>query len=33
MFMTWEEIINNPLLQNLTFKIETNKYGLPIGME
>lgn len=25
--MTWEEIINNPLLQNLPFKIETNKFG------
>jgi Uma2 family endonuclease len=25
--MTWDEIINNPLLRNLPFKIETNKYG------
>lgn len=25
--MTWDEIINNPLLQNLPFKIETNKFG------
>jgi Uma2 family endonuclease len=25
--MTWDEIINDPLLQNLPFKIETNKFG------
>ncbi|NOT62769.1 MAG: Uma2 family endonuclease [Acidobacteria bacterium] len=25
--MTWDEIINNPLLQDLPFKIETNKFG------
>jgi Uma2 family endonuclease len=25
--MTWEEILNNPALQNLPFKIETNKFG------
>jgi len=25
--MTWDEIINNPLLQNLPFKIETNRFG------
>ncbi|MCI0523736.1 MAG: Uma2 family endonuclease [Acidobacteria bacterium] len=25
--MTWEEIINDPLLQNLPFKIETNRFG------
>ncbi len=25
--MTWDEIINNPILQNLPFKIETNKFG------
>ena len=25
--MTWEEIINDPMLQNLPFKIETNRFG------
>ena len=25
--MTWEEIINDPTLQNLPFKIETNRFG------
>lgn len=25
--MTWDEIINNPILQDLPFKIETNKFG------
>ncbi|MGE0129956.1 MAG: Uma2 family endonuclease [Blastocatellales bacterium] len=25
--MTWDEIINDPLLQNLPFKIETNRFG------
>ncbi len=25
--MTWDEIINNPILQNLPFKIETNRFG------
>ena len=25
--MTWREIIRNPLLRNLPFKIETNKFG------
>ena len=25
--MEWSEVINNPLLQNLPFKIELNKYG------
>ncbi|MGH9850631.1 MAG: Uma2 family endonuclease [Blastocatellia bacterium] len=25
--MTWDEIINDPLLQDLPFKIETNKFG------
>lgn len=25
--MTWDEIINNPLLRDLPFKIETNKFG------
>jgi Uma2 family endonuclease len=25
--MTWDEIINNPILQGLPFKIETNKFG------
>lgn len=25
--MTWDEIINNPFLKDLPFKIETNKYG------
>jgi Uma2 family endonuclease len=25
--MTWDEIVNNPLLQDLPFKIETNKFG------
>ncbi len=25
--MTWNEIINDPTLQNLPFKIETNKFG------
>ncbi len=25
--MTWDEVINDPLLQNLPFKIELNKYG------
>jgi Uma2 family endonuclease len=27
MNMEWAEVINNPLLQNLPFKIELNKYG------
>jgi len=25
--MTWDEVINDPTLQNLPFKIELNKYG------
>jgi len=25
--VTWDEIINDPTLQNLPFKIETNKFG------
>lgn len=25
--MTWDEIINNPFLKDLPFKIETNKFG------
>lgn len=25
--MTWDEILNNPLLRDLPFKIETNKFG------
>ncbi len=25
--MEWSEVINNPLLQNLPFKIELNKFG------
>jgi Uma2 family endonuclease len=25
--MTWDKIINDPLLQNLPYKIETNKFG------
>jgi Uma2 family endonuclease len=25
--MTWDEIVNNPLLQDLPFKIETNGFG------
>jgi len=25
--MSWSEILNNPLLQNLPFKIETNRFG------
>ncbi|MGH9800309.1 MAG: Uma2 family endonuclease [Blastocatellia bacterium] len=25
--MTWDEVINNPFLQDLPFKIETNKFG------
>lgn len=25
--MEWSDVINNPLLQNLPFKIELNKYG------
>jgi len=25
--MTWDEVINNPMLQDLPFKIELNKYG------
>jgi Uma2 family endonuclease len=25
--MTWEEILNDPTLQNLPFKIETNRFG------
>ena len=25
--MQWNEVINNPLLQNLPFKIELNKFG------
>ncbi len=25
--MQWSEVINNPLLQNLPFKIELNRYG------
>ena len=25
--MTWDEIINDPTLQNLPFKIETNRFG------
>lgn len=25
--MTWDEVINNPFLKDLPFKIETNKFG------
>lgn len=25
--MTWDEVLNNPILQNLPFKIELNKFG------
>ena len=25
--MEWQQVINNPLLQNLPFKIELNKWG------
>ena len=25
--MEWSEVINNPVLQNLPFKIELNKFG------
>ena len=25
--MTWDEIINDPLLQNLPYKVETNRFG------
>lgn len=25
--MTWDEILNDPVLRDLPFKIETNKFG------